>query len=313
MEQGGVVLGIDVSKALLDVAAWPSGESFQVDNTATGWAKLLAWLDARSPRAIGVEPSGGYERDLVRTLSRAGLPVRVINPHRLRQYARALGRLAKTDRLDARMIARYLAELPARAPRCDPLAEQMAELILARRQFTEEKVRLEQQVEQVRDPALRRMFGQRLRRLAADLLLLTKRLADIVAADPVLCARDQLIQSLPGAGPVYSHTLLGLVPELGEVDRRELAALVGVAPFNDDSGKRNGKRRIFGGRAEVRRVAYMAALAAARFNPKLKAYYQRLVASGAARKEALIAVARRMLGIVVAILRDGTPYDPALT
>lgn len=312
MEQDGEVIGIDVSKAWLDVAAWPSGESFQADNTATGWAKLVAWLGARPPRAIGLEPSGGYERDLVRTLSRAGLPVRVINPHRLRQYARALGRLAKTDRLDALMIARYVAELPSRPPRCDPLAEQMAELILARRQFTQERVRLEQQVEQVRDPALRRMFGQRLRRLAADLLLLTKRLADIVAADPVLCARDRLIQSLPGAGPVYSHTLLGLVPELGEVDRRELAALVGVAPFNDDSGKRNGKHRIFGGRAEVRRVAYMAALAASRFNPKLKAYYQRLVASGVAHKEALIAVARRMLGIVVAIIRDAAPYDPAI-
>jgi transposase len=241
------VIGIDVSKARLDLAVLSSGEVFEAQNTTQGWAEIVAWLANRRVRAIGLEPSGGYERDLVRVLRRAGLPVRVINPHRLRQYARALGRLAKNDRLDALMIARFTADLPSREPRVDLFAEQMAELVVARRQFIEDKVRLEAQTEQVRDHALRRMFTQRLRRLAAEILLLDKRLAEVVAANPVLAARDRLIQSLPGAGPTYSHTLLALVPELGEADRRELAALVGVAPFDDDSGKRRGKRHIAGG------------------------------------------------------------------
>lgn len=306
------IVGVDVSKDRLDAAVLSSGEALQTPNDAAGRAQLAAWLKDRKVRVVGLEPSGGYERDLARALGLAGLCVRVVNPYRLRQYARALGRLAKNDRIDALMIARYTAQLPTREPRCDPLAEQMAELIVARRQLTEDKVRLEAQREQVRDAALRRSMSCRLRRLAAELLLVGKRLAQIIADDPVRREQDRLIQSLPGAGPAYSHTLLGLVPEIGDVDRRELAALVGVAPFDDDSGKRKGKRHIFGGRAEVRRVAYMAALSAARFNPKLKAYYHRLVASGVARKAAIIAVARRMLGIVVALLRKGEAYDPSL-
>lgn len=312
MGADGEVVGVDVAKDRLDAAVLSSGECLQVANDDAGRAQLAAWLQGRKVRAVGVEPSGGYERDLVRALRRAGVYVRVVNPYRLRQYARALGQLAKNDRLDALMIARYVAQLPTREPRCDPRVEQMAELIVARRQLTEDKVRLEAQLEPVRDKALRRSMGRRLKHIAAEILLVAKRLAQIVAADPVLAERDRLIQSIPGAGPAYSHTLLGLVPEIGDVDRRELAALVGVAPFDDDSGKRKGKRHIFGGRAEVRRVAYMAALAAARFNPRLKAYYQRIVATGVARKAAIIAVARRMLGIVVALVRKGEAYDPAL-
>ncbi|MBW8860111.1 MAG: transposase [Caulobacter sp.] len=287
------IVGVDVSKDRLDAAVLSSGEALQTPNDAAGRAQLAAWLKDRKVRVVGLEPSGGYERDLARALGLAGLCVRVVNPYRLRQYARALGRLAKNDRIDALMIARYTAQLPTREPRCDPLAEQMAELIVARRQLTEDKVRLEAQREQVRDAALRRSMSCRLRRLAAELLLVGKRLAQIIADDPVRREQDRLIQSLPGAGPAYSHTLLGLVPEIGDVDRK-------------------GKRHIFGGRAEVRRVAYMAALSAARFNPKLKAYYHRLVASGVARKAAIIAVARRMLGIVVALLRKGEAYDPSL-
>lgn len=307
----GWLVGIDVSKARLDVAVLPDGEVFALTNDAVGWAELVARLRGRPVRAIGLEPSGGYERDLVRALRRAGLPVQVINPHRLRQYARALGRLAKNDRIDALMIARYVGELPAREPRCDPLAEQMAELVVARRQLTEDQVRLGNQLEHVRDPTLRRMLARRLRGLAAEILLLGRRLAQIVADDPALAAKDRLIQSLPGWGAACSHTLLALVPEIDDANRRELAALVGVAPFDDDSGKRSGKRRIFGGRAEVRRIVYMAALTAARCNPTMKAYRDRLVAAGLPPKAAIIAVARRLLGILVAILRTGLPYDPA--
>lgn len=308
MDEQSFVVGIDVSKAWLDVA--DAGEAIRLSNDAGGWKALIRRLEGRAVKAIGLEPSGGYERDLVKALRRAGLPVRVLNPHRVRQYARALGGLAKNDRIDARMIARYAAELPTREPRHDPVAEQMGELIVARRQLTDDKVRLGNQLEQVRDPALKRLFAQRLRRIAAEIVLITTRLAKVVADNPRLAEMDRLIQSFPGAGPTYSHTLLGLVPEIDNADRRQLAALVGVAPFDDDSGKRAGKRRIAGGRAEVRNVAYMAALAAVRCNATMKAYRDRLVATGLAKKAAIIAVARRMLGIILALLRTRQVWDP---
>ncbi len=312
MAEAGWDVGIDVSKLWLDVAVLQKGGVFRVSNDKAGWAELIARLRDRKIRAIGLEPSGGYERGLARALRKAGLPVRLVNPYRLRQYARALGVLAKNDLIDAGLIARFVGELPTRAPRHDPLVEQMADLVVARRQLTEDKVRLSNRLEHVRDGVLRRLAGQRLKRIEAELVLIAKRLAALVASDAALAARDRLIQSITGAGPVLSHTLLALVPELAEIDRRELAALVGVAPFDDDSGKRTGRRRIWGGRAEVRHALYMAALTAARCNPVLKVFHQRLVANGKTPKTALIAVARRRLAIIVALLRTGQPWRPAI-
>lgn len=311
MDAGGCVVGVDVSKRRLDVAVLQTGEAFAVGNDADGWRELIDRLKPREVKAVGLEPSGGYERELAKALRKAGLTVRLVNPYRLRQYARALGRLAKNDRIDAQLIARFVAELPTRQARHDPLADLMAELVTARRQLTEDKVRLGNQLEHLRDPVLRRMTGRRLRRIEAEILLIGRRLAQVVASDPILAAKDRLIQSFKGAGPVLSHTLLALVPEIDDADRRELAALVGVAPFDDDSGRRNGKRAIWGGRAEVRNVVYMAALAAIRSNPVLKIFHQRLIANGKTPKAAIVAVARRMLGIILAILRTGQPWDPA--
>jgi transposase len=311
MDQAGWDVGVDVSKLGLDVAVLQTNEVFRVGNDEGGWAELIARLKGRKVKAIGLEPSGGYERDLASALRKAGLPVRLVNPYRLRQYARALGRLAKNDQIDARLIARFTAELPTREVRHDPVIEQMAELVVARRQLTEDKVRLGNQLEQVRDPVLRRMSRQRLRRLEAEILLIGKRLAQIVASDATLAAKDRVIQSFCGAGPVVSHTLLALVPEIDEADRREIAALVGLAPFDDDSGRRNGRRAIWGGRAEVRNVLYMAALTAARSNPVLKAFRERLIANGKTPKVAIVAVARRMLGIIIALLRTGQEWNPA--
>jgi transposase len=311
MDQAGWDVGVDVSKLGLDVAVLQTNEVFRVGNDEGGWAELIARLKGRKVKAIGLEPSGGYERGLSGALRKAGLPVRLVNPYRLRQYARALGRLAKNDQIDARLIARFTAELPTREARHDPVIEQMAELVVARRQLTEDKVRLGNQLEQVRDPVLRRMSRQRLRRIEAEILLIGKRLAQIVASDAALAAKDRVIQSFCGAGPVLSHTLLALVPEIDDADRREIAALVGLAPFDDDSGRRNGRRAIWGGRAEVRNVLYMAALTAARCNPVLKAFRERLIANGKTPKVAIVAVARRMLGIIVALLRTGQEWDPA--
>ena len=309
MSQSGCVVGVDVSKRRLDVAILESGEAFAVDNDAGGWSELIARLKGRKVKAIGLEPSGGYERQLAKALRKAGLVVRLVNPYRLRQYARALGRLAKNDKIDARLIARFTAELPTREARCDPVAEQMAELVKARRQLTEDKVRLGNQLEHMRDKVLQRMTRLRLKRLEAEILLIGKRLAQVVASDHVMADRDRLIQSFPGAGPVLSHTLLALVPETDDADRRELAALVGLAPYDDDSGRRNGKRAIWGGRAEVRNVVYMAALTAAQHNPVLKPFHERLIANGKTPKAAIVAVARRMLGIILAMLRTGQEWS----
>lgn len=310
MSSGGIVVGIDVSKAWLDVAVLETGEVFQVGNDDVGWSELMARFKGHRIKAIGLEPSGGYERAVVRALRKAGLPVRMVNPYRVRQFARAMGRLAKSDKIDAHMIARFAAQLPAREVRHDPRIDQMAELVTARRQLTQDRVRLSNQLEQVQDATLRRMTSQRLRRIEAEILMIGRRLAQIIANDETLAAKDRLIQSFRGAGPVLSHTLLALLPELDDADRREIAALVGVAPFDDDSGKRVGKRAIWGGRAEVRHVVYMAAMSAARSNPALKAFHQRLVASGKTPKMAIIAVARRMLGILVAMLRKGEEWSP---
>jgi transposase len=311
MTEEGWVIGIDVAKAWLDVAVLQTGEVFRVGNDEAGWARLIDKVKGETIKAIGLEPSGGYERGVVKALRKAALSVRLVNPHRARQFARALGRLAKNDRIDALTIARFTAQLPTREARHDPVVEQMAELVVARRQLTQDKVRLGNQIEQVRDRLLRRMTGQRLRRIEAEILLIGKRLAQIVAGEPNLAAKDRLIRSFPGAGPVLSHTLLALVPEIDDANRREIAALVGLAPFDDDSGKRAGKRAIWGGRAEVRNVVYMAALAAARCNPSLKAFRQRLIAGGKTPKVAIVAIARRMLGILIAMLRNGRPWDPA--
>jgi transposase len=311
MGEAGWFVGIDVSKLRLDVAVLETGEAFSVGNDEAGWTELILRVKGRKVKAIGLEPSGGYERGLARALRQAALPVRLVNPYRLRQYARALGRLAKNDRIDAQMIARFTAELPTREPRCDPRIEQMAELVTARRQLTKDKVRLGAQLEQLRDPTLRRMTSQRLRRIEAEILLIGKRLALIVASHADLAARDRLIQSVCGAGPVLSHTLLALAPEIDQANRREIAALVGLAPFDDDSGRRAGKRAIRGGRAEVRNVLYMAALTAARCNPVLKPFRERLIANGKAPKVAIVAVARKMLAIITALLRNRQTWNPA--
>lgn len=261
-------------------------------------------------RVIGIEPSGGYERGVVKALRKAGLPVRNVNPYKLRHLARARGKKAKNDRIDAEMIARFCADMPTRPMRTDPLTEQLADLVIARRQLSNDKVSLTNQLEQVRDPIVKRMFTNRLRRIAADIVLIGKRLTELVKSHPQLAQKDRLIQSLCGAGPVLSHTLLALAPEIGEASRREIAALAGLAPYDFDTGTFRGRRCIWGGRGEVRSVLYMAALTASRSNPVLSAFYKRLIANGKLPKVALVAVARKILTILTAMLRTGQTWNP---
>ena len=310
MARQAVVVGIDIAKGWFDVAVLQSGERFRLDNDDNGCTELIKRLRRFRVVAIGLEPSGGYERGLAQALHEAGLMVRNVNPHKLRHYARALGVLAKTDKIDAAMIARYTAELPTRPLRADPLTQQLAELVLARRQMSEDRVRLSNQLEQLRDGVVRRIFLARLRRIQADILLIDKRMAELVARYPEMAHKDRLIQSLCGAGPVLSHTLIALAPELGIANRRQIAALAGLAPYDHQTGVFKGRRSIWGGRAEVRRVLYMAALTASRSNPILRVFHQRLVAAGKPPKLALVAVARKILTILTAMIRTNQTWTP---
>ncbi|MDB5469421.1 MAG: transposase for insertion sequence NGRIS9b [Caulobacter sp.] len=259
-------------------------------------------------RAIGIEPTAGYERGVVRFLQAAGLPVRMVSGYRLRRFAQACGVTAKNDKLDAWMIARFVQTVPCREPRQDPAAERLAELVAVRRQLSEEKVRLINQAGHQQDALVKRMTTRRLRRIEADILLLDRRLAEQVQANPAMADKERLLRSMKGVGPVLAHTLLAMMPELGELTARQIAALAGVAPYDHDSGKLKGKRSIWGGRAAVRNVAYMAALSACRANPALKAFHKRLIDNGKPAKVALIAVVRKMLNTLNAMLRDNKPW-----
>jgi transposase len=254
--------GIDVSKDRLDVLLLPRGMYFSVRNNAPGWTELVARLRPFAVAAIGLEPSGGYERGIIRTLLAAGLSVRRINPNKLRQFARARGVLAKNDRLDTRLIAEYVAAMPTRAVQRDEAVERLAEIVTMRRQLCDEHAAAINQATHLEDAMLRRLSKRRLVRLEADICLLDKRLAELVGADPRLAHRYHLLISTPGVGPTLAYTLLASLPELGQLDRRQIAALVGLAPYDFDSGKLKGHRCIYGGRMPVRNVLYMAALSA---------------------------------------------------
>jgi len=301
--------GIDVSMDRLDVMVMPDRSGFSVKNNAAGWAELIERLRCSSLTAIGIEPSGGYERGIVRALLAAGLSVRRINPNKLRQFARARGVLAKNDRLDARLIAEYVAIMPTRIVQSDPAAQRLAEVVIMRRQLCDEHVMVENQATHVEDAMLRRLNKRRLARLEADIRLLDKRLAEIVAADPALAHRYQLLISMPGVGPVLAFTLIALLPELGQMSRKQIAALVGLAPYDFDSGKLRGHRSIYGGRMPVRNVLYMAALSACRYNPALKTFHRRLAAADKRSKVVIVAVMRKMLTTLNAMVRDQATWQ----
>jgi transposase len=301
--------GIDVSMDRLDVMVLPDRTGFSVENNAAGWTELIRRLSGSPLAAIGIEPSGGYERGVIRALLAAGLSVRRINPNKLRQFARARGVLAKNDRLDARLIAEYVAIMPTRIVQRDAAAERLAEVVTMRRQLCDEHVTVENQAGHVEDAMLRRLNKRRLARLDADIHLLDKRMAEIVAADPALAQRYELLTSMPGVGPVLAFTLIALLPELGQMSRKQIAALVGLAPYDFDSGKLRGHRSIYGGRMPVRNVLYMAALSACRYNPALKAFHKRLASADKKSKVVIVAVMRKMITTLNAMVRDNAAWQ----
>jgi transposase len=306
-------VGIDVSKASLQIAVAPSGEQWTSDTTPTALEALVQRLRAVAPTVIVVEATGGYERALVAHCAAAALPIAVINPRQTRAFAQALGRTAKTDPLDAAVLAEFGARV-APAPRAvaDAATQALAALVTRRRQVLEmigmERSRLDQA-----PPT-----GKITRDLRQHIRWLERRLADVddeigttIQASPMWRVQDDLLRTVPGIGPTTARTLLAELPELGRLDRRAIAALVGVAPFNCDSGQYRGQRHIWGGRASVRTALYMAALVASRYNPVLRAFYQRLRAAGKPGKVALVAVMRKLLTTLNAMIKHETPWNPA--
>ena len=301
-------IGLDIAKATVDGVVRPTGAIVQFPNTPPGHTALVAWVTACAPTGLVLEATGGYERGVVLALAAAGLPVVVVNPRQVRAFARSTGQLAKTDRLDAALLALFAERVqPAVRPLSDAATAELAELITRRRQvldmLTMEKQRL---------PLVR----TRVRRdVQAHITWLERRLGDTdealreaIEASPVWRVQEDLLRSVPGMGPVASRTLLALLPELGHLNRKQIAALAGVAPFARDSGAWRGTRVIWGGRAQVRRVLYMAALVASRHNPVLRALYARLRAAGKPAKVALVACMRKLLTILNAMLHTGTRW-----
>jgi transposase len=310
--EGSSFVGIDVSKDRLDVHILPSGAAFAVARNGEGLERLAAELGGLSPALIVLEATGGFELTVAAALAGAGLPLAVVNPRQIRDFARATGRLAKTDALDAEIIA-FFAERIRPQPRAVAGAEAqaLAELVARRRQLIEMIGMEANRRRQARTLKVRRTLEAMLQTLEAQLAELDHDIDGMVRGSPVWRAADDLLTSVPGIGNVTSHTLIAELPELGTLDRRRIAALVGVAPINHDSGQMRGRRAIAGGRASVRNTLFMATLVATRWNPVIKAHYNQLTHRGRPKKVAIIACMRRLLGILNAILKSASPWQTA--
>jgi len=305
-------VGIDVSKDRLDVHVRPSGQTLTAARDSTGLQQLVGSLRKLAPALIVLEATGGFEITVAAALASAGLPLAVVNPRQIRDFARATGRLAKTDALDAQVIALFAERVrPEPRPLADADSQNLAELIARRRQVVEMIGMETNRLYQVRNARVQRMLRTTVNTLTAQLAELDRDIDDTIKRSPVWRAADNLLTSVPGIGDVTAHTLIADLPELGQLDRRRLAALVGVAPINRDSGQMRGKRTIAGGRSDVRNALYMATLSAIRWNPIISQHYKSLVERGRPKKVALVACMRRLLGILNAIMRTNTPWQCA--
>jgi transposase len=309
----GSVIGIDVAKRQLDVAERPSGAGWTATNDVAGIAGLMERLQAGERVAlIVVEATGGYEIPLVAALSTAGLPVVVVNPRQVRDFARALGKLAKTDRIDAGVLAQF-GEAVRPEPRGlpDEVTQELQSWVARRRQLLEMVVTEEQRLAMAAR-VIRPQIQQHIEWLRAQLNDVEAELQRVIRQSPVWRESDNLLRTTPGVGPVLAATLLADLPELGRLNRRQIAALVGVAPLNWDSGQQRGTRHIWGGRAPVRKTLYMATLVAVRCNPVLRACCARLETAGKPRKVALVACMRKLLTMLNAMMRRRVGWQPAV-
>jgi transposase len=304
-----MALGIDVCKRWLDVFHSVSKQARRFENSARGLRELQAWLKTQpAVDVIVMESTGGYERSAFKALSAGSVPVACVNPRRVRDFARGAGFLAKTDRLDAAVLARYAIAVGVQisAPK-DPAREQLQQHLQRRAQLMHTRT-AETNRRPLAASAIRRSIDRLLRALDHEIKLLDGQIATIVRHQPSWCERLALLDGLKGVGPLTRAWLMGSLPELGTLDRRGIAALVGLAPFAVDSGIYRGQRHIYGGRAPVRCALYMAALSATRFDPKFRVFYQSLLARGKAKKVALVACMRKLLTVINAVFKTNTPY-----
>lgn len=303
MEVGPIFIGIDVSKARLDVFVRPLGSRESVANDEAGIKTLVARLHELKPALIVLEATGGFERSLTRALTSAELPVVVVNPRQVRDFAKATGQLAKTDTIDAEVLARFgEAVRPALRPLPDETALELRALIARRRQITEMIVAETNRLSGA-SKTVRKRIDAHVRWLEAELKRADKDLDQSIRQSPIWRENQNLLRSVPGIGPVISRTLLAKLPELGTLNRKQIAALVGVAPLNRDSGKLKGRRTIWGGRATVRAALYMGALVASRRNSVIRQFYKHLKTAGKPPKVALVACMRKLLTILNAMLK----------
>lgn len=305
------VVGIDVSKDRLDVHVLPGGQTFAVMRDAAGLDELAGRLLPLKPRAVAVEATGGFETVVAARLAAASLPVVVVNPAQVRHFALAVGKRAKTDPIDAGMIAQFAAATnPEIRPLPDEETRALADLVTRRRQIIQ-MIIAEKQREKRAPKRTRKSIVRLLKALEKELSSLDQDIDDAVRGSPAWREKEDLLATVPGVGTVISRTLLAELPEIGTLDRRQIAALVGLAPFTRQSGQWRGQSFIGGGRATVRSAVFMGAMAATRHNPQLRDFHQRLIAAGKPKMVALIAVARKLLTILNAILRDGRPWQTA--
>jgi transposase len=313
-----IVIGIDVSKDKLDVHVLPMEQAFAVPRTGAGIEELAARLAALEPKVVAIEATGGFETIVAAGLAGAGLPLVVVNPAQIRAYAKATNRRAKTDRIDAAVIADFArATRPEVRPLPDAATRLLADLVARRRQIVEMMAAEGQRGRRVDHKRVAKSIARVRKTLEAELAALDQEIDGEVRGSPVWRDKEDLLVSVPGVGPVVARTLLAELPELGRLDRREIAALAGLAPFTRRSGRWRGRSFILGssprtgGRASVRTVLFLAAMTAARYNPTLKAFRDRLVQAGKPKIVALVAVARKLLTILNAIIRDNRPWQTA--
>ncbi len=307
-----IIVGIDVSKDRLDIAVSPSGEVFFVDNSHAGLEALVSRLKAERADVVALEATGGFETLTVAGLSAAGFAVLVVNPAQVRAYANAIGRRAKTDPIDAAVIAAFVAAThPEIRPLRDAKTQALCELVARRRQIVQMIVAEENRMRMVQVKHAQKSIKRLLAALRRELESLDADMDDHIRKSPLWRVRERLLVSVPGVGTTTARTLLAEMPELGTLDRRQIASLAGLAPWTRQSGRWKGKSFIGGGRGKVRAVLFMAALVASRHNPMLKTFRDRLVAAGKPKIVAIVATMRKLLTILNAIIRDEKPWQNA--
>lgn len=304
-------VGIDVSKLTLDVCVLPEKQSFTVDNHYTGLDQIIKRLKHVEACLIVLEATGGYEIPVAASLYDAGFDVAVVNPRQVRDFARSVGELAKTDSIDAQIIARF-AQATNPQPKPVPSTEQLMlkELITRRRQLINMRTADKNRLDAVHSREVRKDLSDHIRWLDKRIERIDRDLSEVIRNSPIWREKDNLLQSVPGVGDTLSRTLLAALPELGRANRREIAKLVGVAPLNRDSGQMRGRRTIWGGRHSVRSALYMATLSATRYNPVIASMYQRMLDRGKDKKLALTACMRKLLTILNVILKTYVPWSP---